>query len=135
MAAPKVYGFDTGFVSYYRGWQEVRQEDLGLLWEHFVLNEIQARMQNREVLYWRDKHGHEVDFVLPAPRKQPLAIECKWSANNFDPANLAAFRRQHPDGENIVLAHDVHRAFRHSYANLRVRFEPLETFVRSLQAA
>lgn len=135
VAAPKVYGFDTGFVSYYRGWQEVRQEDLGLLWEHFVLNEIQARMQNREVLYWRDKHGHEVDFVLPAPRKQPLAIECKWSANNFDPANLAAFRRQHPDGENIVLAHDVHRAFRQSYANLRVRFEPLETFVRSLQAA
>lgn len=135
VAAPKVYGFDTGFVSYYRGWQEVRQEDLGLLWEHFVLNEIHARTQNRKVLYWRDKHGHEVDFVLSASRNQPLAIECKWSANNFDPTNLAAFRRQHPVGENIVLAHDLQKAFRQSYANLRVRFEPLEAFVGSLQVS
>jgi len=32
--------------------------------EHFVLNEMQAHMQAREVRYWRDKRGHEVDFVL-----------------------------------------------------------------------
>jgi hypothetical protein len=37
--------------------------------------------------------------------------ECKWSANNFDPTNLMAFRYQHPEGENLVLAHDVERAF------------------------
>lgn len=55
VAAPKVYGFDTGFVCYYRGWQDLRDDDLGVLWEHFVLNEIMARSQNREVFYWRDK--------------------------------------------------------------------------------
>ena len=27
VAAPKVYGFDTGFVCYYRGWQELRLDD------------------------------------------------------------------------------------------------------------
>jgi len=31
VAAPKVYGFDTNFVCYYHGWQELRDEDLGLL--------------------------------------------------------------------------------------------------------
>ena len=38
VSAPKVYGFDTGFVCYCRGWQELRKEDLGILWEHFGLN-------------------------------------------------------------------------------------------------
>jgi predicted AAA+ superfamily ATPase len=42
VSAPKVYGFDTGFVCYQRGWSELRQEDMGLLCEHFVLNEMMA---------------------------------------------------------------------------------------------
>lgn len=41
--APKVYGFDTGFVKTFRGWGELRDEDLGQLWEHYVLNELHAR--------------------------------------------------------------------------------------------
>jgi uncharacterized protein len=76
VSAPKVYGFDTGFVSYYRGWQDLRREDLGTLWEHFVLNEIMARQQSREVSYWRDKRGHEVDFILTGRRNKPIALEC-----------------------------------------------------------
>jgi len=99
VAAPKVYGFDTGFICYYRGWQDLRDDDLGTLWEHFVLNEIMARSQSREVFYWRDKRGHEVDFVIATHRKRPAAIECKRSANNFDPTNLIAFRFQHPEGD------------------------------------
>jgi predicted AAA+ superfamily ATPase len=52
VAAPKVYAFDTGFVCYHRGWQELRQEDLGGTWEHFVLNEIMAQLQSRQIFYW-----------------------------------------------------------------------------------
>ncbi len=44
VSAPRVYGFDTGFVAHFRGWRELRQEDLGLLWEHFVLNELLTRL-------------------------------------------------------------------------------------------
>ena len=131
VAAPKVYGFDTGFVCYHRGWQELRPEDFGVMWEHFVLNELMARTQNREIAYWRDKRGHEVDFVLARPRRKPLAIECKWSADNFHPANLAAFRQQHPEGENVVLAKDVERAFSRSYGAVTVRFQSLAGFISS----
>src|SRR5256886_3158391 len=53
-------------------WQELREEDLGALWEHFVLNEIMARLQSREVFYWRDKRGHEIDFVLASRRKRQI---------------------------------------------------------------
>jgi len=94
-----------------------------------------ARLQTREVSYWRDKRGHEVDFVLAARRKTPLAIECKWSAGHFDPANLLAFRTQHPQGENVVLAHDVTRSFIQRYGTLKVRFESLASFVDRLVAS
>jgi len=132
VAAPKVYGFDTGFICYYRGWQELREDDLGILWEHFVLNEMMARLQTREIGYWRDKRGHEVDFVLAARRKSPLALECKWSASRFDPVNLLAFRTQHPQGDNIVVAQDVMRSFTQNFGNLKVRFESLSTFIDEL---
>jgi uncharacterized protein len=132
VAAPKVYGFDTGFVCYYRAWYELREEDLGMLWEHFVLNELMTRTQSRDVSYWRDKRGHEVDFVLARLHKEPLAIECKWSADNFDPTNFRAFRRQHPAGENIVVAQDVGRAFTRTFGGLKVRFESLDAFAASV---
>jgi uncharacterized protein len=132
VAAPKVYGFDTGFACYYRGWQELREEDLGVMWEHFVLNELMARTQTRDIGYWRDKRGHEVDFVLAGRRKKPLALECKWSANSFDPANLWAFRQQHPDGENFVVAQDVDRPFSRTLGDVRVRFESLDVFVNAV---
>ena len=132
VAAPKVYGFDTGFVCYYRGWQQLRPEDLGIMWEHFVLNEIMAKLQSREVLYWRDKRGHEVDFIMAERRSDPVALECKWSSRDFDAGNLQAFRRQHPKGENFVIAHDVERSFQRKYDQITVRFESLPALVGRL---
>ena len=132
VAAPKVYAFDTGFVCYHRGWQDLRQQDMGDLWEHWVLNEIMAHMQSRQIFYWRDKRGHEIDFVLPARRREPLAIECKWAADAFEATNLQAFRRVYSQGENVVIAHDVDRAFRRDHGGVSVRFEGLSSFASQL---
>jgi hypothetical protein len=41
-----------------------------------------------------------------------LAIECKWSASDFDAGNLQAFRRPYPQGDNLVVSNDVERSFR-----------------------
>jgi predicted AAA+ superfamily ATPase len=135
ISAPKVYGFDTGFVCYHRGWHELRRDDLGLLWEHFVLNEAQAHLQSREIRYWRDKRGHEVDFVLARGNRPPLAIECKWSAKEFDPGNLKAFRRRYPNGDNLVVANDVERPFTERYGDLSVRFVSLTQLIADLPTA
>jgi len=107
IAMPKVYAFDTGFVCHHRGWQELRPEDCGLLWEHLVLNEIHAHTQRRDVRYWRDKRGHEVDFVLVRRGRPPLAIECKWRLRSFDGTGLRAFRQAYPTAEAIVVTRDV----------------------------
>jgi uncharacterized protein len=81
---------------------------------------------------WRDKRGHEIDFVLAGRRKNPAAVECKWSAGKFEPRNLEAFRRQHSEGENVVLAEDVKQPFTRNYGTLKCVFEGLESFVSQL---
>jgi hypothetical protein len=129
VAAPKVYAFDTGFMCYYRRWYDLRDEDYGHLWEHFVLNEMQARLQTRRILYWRDKGGHEIDFVIPGPRNSPMAIECKWSASEFEVNNLRSFRRRYPEGENFVVSYDVERSFYRTFGNIKVKFVNLEGLI------
>lgn len=133
VAAPKVYGFDTGFVCYHRGWDALRQEDLGLLWEHFVLNEIQGRLQHRTPRYWRSKRGAEVDFVLPRRgSNRPIAIECKWTAKSFDPGALSAFRRLYPEGPSFVVAADVQGPYARNYDGFRAEFVSLEELTARL---
>jgi hypothetical protein len=100
----------------------------------FALNEIMARSENREVFYWQDKRGHEVYFVLAARPKKPVAVECQWFANNFDPTSLIAFRHQHPEDDNLVFTHDVGRAFSRTYGNLRVRFDSFRSFADCLSS-
>ena len=132
VAAPKVYGFDTGFICYYRGWSALRPDDLGHLWEHFVLNEMQAALQGEPVRYWRDKAGHEVDFIIKRRGQPPVATECKWSAHEFDVRNVRAFRYQYPEGENIVVAQDVDRSYVRTHGAVRVTFDNLRGFIRRL---
>jgi hypothetical protein len=134
IAAPKVYAFDTGFLCHYRGWSSLRNDDLGLLWEHFVLNELHARLQTRDIGYWRDKRQHEIDFVMRQRGKPPIAIECKWSAEGFDARNLLAFRQAYPRGENFVVCQDIARAYRRTTAGHDVHFVNLAGLIARLQA-
>lgn len=132
-SAPKVYAFDTAFVCYYRGWNELRSEDMGYLWEHFILNEMNSRDHIRNIRYWRDKRGHEVDFVLAPRGKKPIAVECKWSADNIELKSLHAFRRAYPEGENWIIAHNVERSFDRKDGDLRLRFLSLQDFSNRLE--
>lgn len=133
ISAPKVYAFDTGFVCAFRGWRELHDEDLGLLWEHFVLNEIHAHRQLRDVRYWRDKRGHEVDFVLAGRGRAPIAIECKWSSNSVDLAGLKSFRLRYPEGPNWIVAQDIARPFRRRDRGLEVEYIGLEELARRIR--
>lgn len=87
----------------------MRSQDRGSLWEHYVLNEYLGRRQQRDLLYWRDKRGHAVDFVT-VRRGKPVAIECRWRADGFGPRNLRAFRKACPAGENFVVTPDTERS-------------------------
>ncbi|MFH0791353.1 MAG: ATP-binding protein [Candidatus Omnitrophota bacterium] len=122
ISAPKVYGFDTGFVCYYRGWHELRDDDMGYLWEHFVLNELFAYRQIRDVYYWRDKQGHEIDFVINQRGKPILAIECKWRDKEFDPVNVKVFLKHYDKAQVCVVSHNVNQPYSRRYGDFTVRF-------------
>ena len=132
IAAPKVYGFDTGFVCAHRGWTTLRADDLGRLLEHYVLNELTAHLQTTNLRYWRDKQGHEVDFLCLPRGRNPLAIECKWSARDFNPGNLLVFARAYPKAELIVTSSDARPAFTRVYEGRPVQFLALGGLVQRI---
>jgi predicted AAA+ superfamily ATPase len=100
---PKIYCFDTGFVSLYRGWEPLRPDDYGALWEHLVLEHLQAHAWNNTVQYWRDNGGREIDFIIVRNRDGIDAIECKWHPGQFDVSSLKVFRNYYPKGNNYLV--------------------------------
>lgn len=122
VAAPKVYAADCGFANCFSGVKDLRPSDRGPLWEHVVLNELCARGQSRRVNYWRDKQGHEVDFILPGP----VAVECKWSQDGFSPRNLAVFARRYPKARCYAVCADAGAPRTRELAGLSVTFLGLE---------
>jgi predicted AAA+ superfamily ATPase len=100
---PKIYGFDTGFVSFCRGWDPLRPDDYGILWEHLVIEYLQAHLYNQTVQYWRDADGREIDFVMVRNRDEVDAIECKWSPDQFNADALKIFRSFYSRGKNYLV--------------------------------
>ena len=135
VSAPKVYGFDTGFVCHYRGATTLRPADLDPLWEHLVLNELHAHVGRNAIRYWRTKHGSAVDFVLVRPNRPPVAVECYWSAGDFEPAGLRSFRGAYPGGASFVVTADTPdgSSFERAYGPLRVTFVSARDLVRMYQ--
>ena len=117
---PKAYAFDTGFVSFARGWDPLRPDDCGLLWEHLVLESLQAAFPDEPIRYWRDKAGYEVDFVRVRSRDEVDAVECKWDAGAFDPAALKVFRSHYPKGRNYLVTPLTGPAYLKRFAKLEV---------------
>lgn len=135
LSMPKVYAFDTGFMAYFRGWDTLRPADRGLFWEHWVLNEIHARLQTRRIHYWRDKQGHEVDFVLSRPGRPPTAIECKWRAGDINASGLTAFCRRYPGTQAYLVAQDVDRPFQKRVQDLIVHVIGLKDLIEEIRAS
>lgn len=109
---PKVYGFDTGFVTFEKGWDRLRNEDRGLLWEHLVLDTLRFRHTGENIFYWRDKSGRELDFVVRRNRGKLDTFECKINPDRLNAAATAAFRERYPHGDNYIVSPAARRPFR-----------------------
>jgi len=139
--APKVYGFDTGFVAHVKGWGELRQEDMGFMWEHIVLNEMHGNLQMRKIHYWRDKHDHDIDFLIPHRSRENkiTAIECKFTIISDEvnvkaiARNFLAFRQLYPEGENFVIAYNIAESFIKNYQNIEIHFVSLKDMINKLE--
>ena len=121
IAQPKVFGFDTGLVCHARGWDHLRTEDCGTLWEHLMLDTLIAAGLPK-IHFWRDKQQREVDFVIPRGRDTVDAIECKWKADAFETRGLAAFREQYARGRNFVVSPLNGPAYERTVSGMKVSF-------------
>jgi len=74
----------------------------------------------RELQYWRDKSGREVDFVVPRGRRVD-AYECKLNPAHFDPESLRFFRSLYPYGDNFLVAPGIDSPYERRFKGLVIR--------------
>jgi len=117
---PKCYGFDTGFVTYLNGWNTLRSDERGLLWEHLVLDTLRTFVNEQALFYWRDKSNREIDYVIKTRDDRVLTFECKISPDHFEPGNLKTFRALYSDGDDYLVCPFVKESYQ-----MRVRDQSL----------
>jgi hypothetical protein len=103
--SPKVYLTDSGMACHLLGIDSAhalsRSPFLGAIFEGFVASEIVKQQSNlgrrRELYFFRDQRGLEVDFVVPFSAQELALIEAKAS------------RTVYPDAARSVLslAHSI----------------------------
>jgi len=118
---PKVYAFDTGFVTYVRGWTEIRETDRGLLWEHLVLDML--RVEYGSCLYWMEKGKSEIDFIVKGERGEIHAIECKMNPEKFSAKTIKRFREFYPKGNNYCFCPHIKSPYKLLFGETEVFFQ------------
>lgn len=118
---PKVYAFDTGFVCHVRGWNEIRETDRGVLWEHLVLDMLHVAFGN--VYYWTDKYRHEIDFIIKGTGGDVHTVECKINPDKYSPAAVIKFREYYPDGNNYCYSPHIKNPYKLSLGSIEVSFQ------------
>ncbi len=109
---PKCYGFDTGFVCHQRGWNSIRADDRGILWEHLVLDTLKTCFDQSALHYWRNKSQREIDFVVRISSDKVDIYACKISSSEFSGKSLSQFRSFYPHGKNYLVCPQVKTPYR-----------------------
>ena len=111
VSRPKCYAFDTGFVTFEKGWDTIRADDRGLLWEHLVLDSLCSRFAEDDIFYWQDKSRREIDFVIRHSRDRMDVVECKINPERLDVTPIKVFRGFYPKGKNVVISPAVKKPY------------------------
>ena len=120
MKSPKLYWLDSGLAAYLLGLRTAEEMErspfLGALWEGFVAAElIKAQLnwgRRRELYYFRDEQGLEVDFLVPGSAGRLRLIEAK-AGKTVRPEAAASLRSLgRAMGNRVESAWLVHRPAR-----------------------
>ena len=123
---PKSYGFDTGFVSFVKGWDSIRENDRGLLWEHLVLDKLRTHINRSNLYYWQDKSNREIDFIVKEPGQQIHTIECKINPEQYNSVALSAFRSLYPDGKNYLISPKIKMPYKRAFKDVVLNYHSIE---------
>ncbi|HEY9113718.1 MAG TPA: DUF4143 domain-containing protein [Bacteroidales bacterium] len=119
---PKCYCFDTGLACFAKGWNDIRQDDRGLLWEHLVLDMLRSHIPENQLFYWRDKSNREIDFVIKRPGNSVDIIECKVNPDHLSLKPIIIFREIYPNGNNYCYSPFVDESYSIEKDSLKVKY-------------
>ncbi len=100
LKTPKIYFTDVGLAASLLGIRNLEQVShdplLGGLFENLVVIETLKAQMNRgetpELYYWRDKHGLEVDLIVPRGRQiLPIEIKSAYTYHSSLATNIEKF--------------------------------------------
>jgi hypothetical protein len=124
--APKLYISDSGLACHLLGIRTQaeleRSPFFGAVFEGFIASEIVKAQANagrrREIYFFRDKHGLEIDFIIPGPESGYRLIEVKSGMTVKPEAALPMQRFAEAWGKSKIprgklSMHVVHRSSRH----------------------
>jgi len=142
--SPKIYWGDSGLACYLLGVTSSaefeRSPFLGALFEGFVAGEILKSQANqgmrKELYYFRDQQGLEVDFLVPRPNSNLWLIEAK-AGKTVRPAMaspLLSLRRALPErsGRLIVVHRKSHSQLPTAAIARGVEAVDVERFIQEL---
>ncbi|MGH9531907.1 MAG: ATP-binding protein [Terriglobales bacterium] len=142
--SPRIYWGDPGLACHLLGLTSAaeleRSPFLGSLFEGFVATEILKSQVNsgkrKELYYFRDQQGLEVDFLVPQPNAQLWLVECK-AAKTVRPAMASPLlnlrRSMAKRSGRLIVVHQKSRLALATAALARgVEALELERFVREL---
>jgi uncharacterized protein len=112
LKTPKLYWLDSGLVCHLLSLRSraelARSPFLGALWEGYVAAELLKAQANagrrRELYYFRDQQGLEVDFVLPVANGRVHLIEAKATRTPRPTHAVALLALRAAMGERVVAA-------------------------------
>jgi hypothetical protein len=127
--SPKIYFVDSGLACHLLGIENEKtlahSPFLGALFEGFVASEIlkqqMAAGQTRQLYYFRDQQGLEIDFVVPSGHRRLFIVEAKAS-RTVTPQDAQSIARLTPSVRGYEIhAFVVHRPGRESRAQEALR--------------
>ena len=130
LSRPKCYSFDTGFVTHEKGWDTIRSEDRGILWEHLILDSLLSQFRREQVFYWKDKSNREIDFVIQVANNEFHTIAGRVDDDSFSEKSLAEFRALYPNGRNFVISPLVSREYQQSNESLAITYIDLTSEIK-----
>jgi predicted AAA+ superfamily ATPase len=142
--SPKLYWLDSGLACYLLGIRSVaeleRSPFLGALFEGFIASEILKSQTNRglrkELYYFRDQQGLEVDFLVPGPNSGLWLVEAK-AGKTIQPGMAAPLlslqRSLGKKASRIIIVHRrAHSSLTTSAVRDSVEALPVEHFIPEL---
>jgi len=119
----KAYCGDVGF-----SYAATGKTDWGKLYENAVFLELKRRLKDREICYWRNKIGEEVDFVVKRGSEVDEACQVVYDLRSAETesrevAGLMSCIQELKPSTSLILTKDVSET--RKIGAFEIRFKPL----------